>query len=101
MSIMGELNHFLGLQIKQLKDDIFTNQSKYISDMLKKYGMEGVKLAATPISTTIKLTKDEKGKEVDEKLVSVSPNPNTLYPDFIFDIYYEALFYHFIISVHV
>ena len=55
--------------------------------MLKKYGMEGVKPAATPISTTIKLTKDEKGKEVDEKLVSVSPNPNTLYPDFIFDIY--------------
>ena len=54
--------------------------------MLKKYGMEGVKLAATPISTTIKLTKDEKGKQVDENLVSVSPSPNTLYPDFIFYI---------------
>ena len=36
--------------------------------MLKKYGMEGAKSAATPMSTTTKLTKDEKGKEVDEKL---------------------------------
>ena len=68
MSMMGKLNHYLRLQIKQLKDDIFINQSKYISDMLKKYGMEGVKPAATPMSTTTKLTKDEKGKGVEEKL---------------------------------
>ena len=40
MSMMGELSHFLGLQIKQLKDDIFINQSKYINDMLKKYEMK-------------------------------------------------------------
>ena len=68
MSMMGELNHFLGLQIKQLKDGIFINQSKYISDMLKKYGIEGVKSTATSMSTTIKLTKDGKGKGVEEKL---------------------------------
>ena len=67
MSIMGELNHFLGLQIKQFKDGFFINQSKYISDMLKKYGMEGAKPAVSPMSTTTKLTKDEGGKEVDEK----------------------------------
>ena len=30
--------------------------------------MEGAKPAATPISTTTKLTKDKKEKEVDEKL---------------------------------
>jgi len=29
MSMMGELNYFLGLQVKQLKDDIFLNQVKY------------------------------------------------------------------------
>ena len=44
MSMMGELSHFLGLQIKQVKDDIFINQSKYINDMLKKYGMESAKV---------------------------------------------------------
>ncbi|GJU76360.1 retrovirus-related pol polyprotein from transposon TNT 1-94 [Tanacetum coccineum] len=34
MSMMGELNFFLGLQIKQMKDGIFFNQSKYIEEML-------------------------------------------------------------------
>jgi len=29
MSMMGELNNFLGLQIKQRKDGIFINQAKY------------------------------------------------------------------------
>ena len=47
MSMMGELSHFLGLQIKQAKDDMFINQSKYISDILKKYGMKSVKATAT------------------------------------------------------
>nr|GEX66663.1 retrovirus-related Pol polyprotein from transposon TNT 1-94 [Tanacetum cinerariifolium] len=35
MSMMGELNFFLGLQIKELEDGIFFNQSKYIKEMLK------------------------------------------------------------------
>ena len=33
MSMMGELTFFLGLQLKQCKDGIFINQSKYIKDM--------------------------------------------------------------------
>ena len=71
MRMMGELSHFLGLQIKQLKDDIFINQSKYINDMLKKYGMKSVKSAVTPMNTATKLTKDEGGKEVDESFLEV------------------------------
>ena len=35
--------------------------------MLKKYGMKGVKPATTPMSTTTKLTKNEREKKVDEK----------------------------------
>ena len=34
MSMMGELNFFLGLQIKQSKEGIFINQAKYIKDLL-------------------------------------------------------------------
>ena len=37
MSMMGELNFFLGLQVKQLKEGTFINQGKYIRDLLKKY----------------------------------------------------------------
>ena len=40
MTMMGELNFFLGLQIKQLKEGPFINQAKYIRDLLKRFGME-------------------------------------------------------------
>ncbi|GJX39860.1 retrovirus-related pol polyprotein from transposon TNT 1-94 [Tanacetum coccineum] len=65
MSMMGELNFFLGLQIKQLEDGIFFNQSKYIKEMLKKFRLEDSKPMKTPISTKMKLTKDEEGESVD------------------------------------
>ncbi|GJR57253.1 retrovirus-related pol polyprotein from transposon TNT 1-94 [Tanacetum coccineum] len=61
MSIMGELNFFLGLQIKQLDDGIFFNQSKYIKEMLKKFGLEDSKPMKTPMSMKTKLTRDEEG----------------------------------------
>ncbi|PWA63219.1 retrotransposon protein [Artemisia annua] len=61
MSMMGELNFFLGLQIKQLEDGIFFNQYKYIKEMLKKFGLEDSKPLKKPMSTEIKLTRDEEG----------------------------------------
>nr|GEV15512.1 copia protein [Tanacetum cinerariifolium] len=65
MSMMGELNFFLGLQIKQMKDEIFFNQSKYIKGMLKKFLLGDSKPAKTPMLTEIKLTKDDKADFVD------------------------------------
>ena len=65
MIMMGELNFFLGLQIKQMEDGIFFNQSKYIKEMLKKFGLEESKPMKTPMSTEVKLTKDEEGESVD------------------------------------
>ncbi|GKA22909.1 retrovirus-related pol polyprotein from transposon TNT 1-94 [Tanacetum coccineum] len=59
MSMMGELNFFLGLQIKQMEDGIFFNQSKYIKEMLKKFGLEEYKPMKTPMSSDTKLTKDK------------------------------------------
>ncbi|GJY99398.1 retrovirus-related pol polyprotein from transposon TNT 1-94 [Tanacetum coccineum] len=65
MSMMGELNFFLGLQIKQMEDGIFFNQSKYIKETLKKFGLEESKLMKTPMSSDTKLTKDEECESVD------------------------------------
>ncbi|GKC26536.1 retrovirus-related pol polyprotein from transposon TNT 1-94 [Tanacetum coccineum] len=59
MSMMGELNFFLGLQIKKMEDDIFFNQSKYIKEILKKFGLEDSKSMKTLMSSDTKLTKDE------------------------------------------
>ncbi|KAH9672026.1 protein ALUMINUM SENSITIVE 3 [Citrus sinensis] len=67
MSMMGELKYFLGLQIKQNKEGIFINQAKYVKDLLKRFGYDNGTAKSTPMSTTIKLDKDEKGKEVDIK----------------------------------
>ncbi|GJR64043.1 retrovirus-related pol polyprotein from transposon TNT 1-94 [Tanacetum coccineum] len=56
MSMMGELNFFLGLQIKQMEDGIFFNQSKYIKEMLKKFGLEDSKPTKTSSLKTMKPT---------------------------------------------
>ena len=67
MSMMGELTFFLGLQIKQSKDDIFINQGKYINELLKKYKMDQAKHAKTPMASNEKLDIDRDRKPVSEK----------------------------------
>ena len=67
-SMIGELSYFLGLQIKQLKNCTFVIQSKYIKDMLKKFGMNEAKAISTPIGTNGNLYSDASGNIVDQKL---------------------------------
>nr|GEV78585.1 copia protein [Tanacetum cinerariifolium] len=66
MSMIGELNFFLGQQIKQLEDGIFFNQSKYVKEMLKKFGLEDSKPIKTPISSETKLTCDEDARPIND-----------------------------------
>jgi hypothetical protein len=49
MSLLGELNFFLGLQICQSNDGIFISQNIYITKMLKRFEMEDCKLLTTPM----------------------------------------------------
>ena len=65
MSMMGEFNYFLRLQIKQLKDNIFINQDKYIKDLLKRFKMEDAKTMAMLMSSSIKLINEEQGKSIN------------------------------------
>jgi hypothetical protein len=41
MSMIGELNYFLGLQVKQTVEAIFISQSKYAKDLVKRFGLDG------------------------------------------------------------
>lgn len=66
-SMIGELNFFLGLQIKQTKEGMDISQAKYIRELLKKYGMSGAKPSKTPMSTSEKLENDEKGEATNQK----------------------------------
>ncbi|KAK2988987.1 hypothetical protein RJ640_026693 [Escallonia rubra] len=73
MSMMRELTFFLGLQIKQSKDEIFINQAKYTKELLKRFDMEASNAFDTPMSSSLKLDKDEKGKDVDIKRYRDTP----------------------------
>nr|GEZ20153.1 uncharacterized mitochondrial protein AtMg00810-like [Tanacetum cinerariifolium] len=65
MSVMGELNFFLGLQVLQKKDGISLSQDKYVGDILKKFGYSDVKSANTPMDKENPWGKDKTGKDVD------------------------------------
>jgi hypothetical protein len=65
--MMGELQFFLGLQIKQAKEGTFVHQAKYTKDILKKFKMDDSKPLSTPMSMTIVLDADEDGEPVDQK----------------------------------
>ena len=58
MSMIGELNHFLGLQIHQQELGIFLFQSKYARNLVKKFGFESASSVRTPMSSNVKLTID-------------------------------------------
>nr|GFD16702.1 hypothetical protein [Tanacetum cinerariifolium] len=62
---MGELNFFLGLQVKQKQDGIFISQDKYVAKILRKFGLTYEKSASTPIDTKKPLLKDPDGEDVD------------------------------------
>jgi hypothetical protein len=68
MSMMGELKYFLGFQIQQLHEGTFISQTKYIQDILKKFGMKNGKPIKTPMGTNGHLDLDTEGKSVDQKI---------------------------------
>ncbi|WVZ80427.1 hypothetical protein U9M48_027900 [Paspalum notatum var. saurae] len=67
MSLMGELQFFLGRQIKQGPEGTFVHQAKYTKDILKKFDMGDSKPMTTPMSTNTALDADEDGEAVDQK----------------------------------
>jgi hypothetical protein len=67
MSMVGELNNFLGFQVKQIKEGTFISQTKYTQDLLKRFGMKDAKPAKAPMGTDGHLDLDKGGKTVDQK----------------------------------
>ncbi|GJW98712.1 copia protein [Tanacetum coccineum] len=68
MSSIGELNFFLGLQVKQREDGIFISQDKYVAEILKKFSFTDVRTASTLMDTEKPLLKDLDGDDVDVHL---------------------------------
>nr|GEY18176.1 hypothetical protein [Tanacetum cinerariifolium] len=96
MSMVGELYFFFGLQIKQMKDDIFFNQSKYIKEMLKKFELEDSKPIKSPKSSATKLMKEEECESVDSTkyrgIISSLLYLMASRPDIMFSVFLCACF---------
>jgi hypothetical protein len=67
MSMMGELTFFFGIQVKQMKEDMFIHQAKYTKDLMKKFNMAELKPMSTLMSTAVALDPDENGEVVDQR----------------------------------
>lgn len=68
MSDLGEMSYFLGMEFESTKSGIFMHQSKYASDILKRFKMSECNPISTPIETGTKLRKDGEEEAVDAKM---------------------------------
>nr|GFA51789.1 hypothetical protein [Tanacetum cinerariifolium] len=65
MLMTGEMKFFLGLQVNQSPCGIFINQSNYVLEILKKYGMETCVPIGTSMEIKDKFNIDKNGTLVD------------------------------------
>jgi isopentenyldiphosphate isomerase len=67
MSMMRELTFFLGIQVKQTKQDTFIYQGKYMKYLMKKFNLDELKPMSTLMSTATSLDPYENGEVVDQR----------------------------------
>src|ERR1043165_77757 len=65
---MGELQYFLGLQIKQQTNGTFIHQSKYVKELLNKFSLQDSKSCSTPITPTTQVEPGDQGKQIDQTM---------------------------------
>lgn len=65
ISMIGELNFFLKIHIKQKSKGTFICQYKYPKELFIRFGLESAKPYSTPMRTSIKLDKDQRDEEID------------------------------------
>nr|GFA96288.1 uncharacterized mitochondrial protein AtMg00810-like [Tanacetum cinerariifolium] len=96
MSSMGELTFFLGLQVKQKPDWIFISQDKYVTEILRKFGLRDGKSASTLIDTEKPLLEDPDGEDVDvhsyRSMIGSLMYLTSSRPDIMFAVYACARF---------
>ncbi|XP_070040583.1 secreted RxLR effector protein 161-like [Nicotiana tomentosiformis] len=68
MSMMGELNFFLRLQVKQSQKGTIISQQKYIKELLKRFEIETSKFIDTPIAIATRLDMDKPGSPVNQTM---------------------------------
>lgn len=59
MKDLGDLSHFLGLEVEPLKDGVFLLQKGYAEKVIYNFGLNQSKWCSTPLNADIKLRHDE------------------------------------------
>ncbi|KAE8675571.1 tir-nbs resistance protein [Hibiscus syriacus] len=65
MKELGQLKHFLGLEVDRTHEGIFLCQQKYVKDLLKRFGMLECKSTSTPMEPNVKICSHE-GKDLED-----------------------------------
>ena len=65
MTDMGLMKCFLGIEVRRSEGGIFISETKYASEVLKRFNMSNCETAPTPVITGLKLRKDDEGSTVD------------------------------------
>ena len=58
---LGTLHYYLRVEVTPCTNNIFLSQTKYATNLLKKFGMEECKPSLTPMEQNLKMSKFEGG----------------------------------------
>ncbi|XP_059290298.1 uncharacterized mitochondrial protein AtMg00810-like [Lycium ferocissimum] len=98
MKELGQLNHFLGLEIDRTQGGIFLHQQKYSRDLLNKFGMLECKPIATPIEPNSKM-RTHGGKDLEDVMMYRQLVGSLIYltqtrPDISFAVHVMSRYLH-------
>lgn len=65
MKNLGELSHFLGLEVEKGSDGIFVSQKHYASKLVERFGLKESKSCSTPMDSNMRLRKGD-GKALED-----------------------------------
>ncbi|KAL5566172.1 hypothetical protein UlMin_029336 [Ulmus minor] len=78
---IGDLNYFLGIEVKAVREGLHLSQKRYIEDLLKKSKMDNARSLPTPMISNLKLA-----------LLEGDPIPNaTEYRSIVGGLHYKAV----------
>jgi hypothetical protein len=65
MTDLGLMKYFLGIEVEQSANGIFSCQQKYATNILKRFRMDKCKAIGTPIALGTKLSKQDEDSSID------------------------------------
>ncbi|XP_020263962.1 uncharacterized protein LOC109839911 [Asparagus officinalis] len=105
MTDLGLMTYFLGMEVKQGKNEVFICQKKYAKEILKKFQMEECKTVSTPMNQKEKLSKEDGDDKTDEgyyrSLIGCLMYLTATRPDILFPVSLISRFMNCASEVHL